>query len=184
MVCIPLIYRYLGGFLGFFVSFLVTFRAIFRLWSDLWNDFGTPLEKHSCTCGKRVQNLKKHPFAPIYTSAGANGTPRLSVTQRTIVRAFTGHLQPFLCSLGANIQNFLQCGVRQSQSATQAEKISFKTFLCQRFFHLSLYLWKYLRILFSAEDNYSTLCAFSSHICQLQVLWQKDFLSCIFGEEF
>jgi len=72
MVCIPLIYRYLGGFLGFFVSFLVTFRAIFHLWSDLWNDFGTPLEKYSCTCGKRVQNLKKHPFAPIYTSIGDN----------------------------------------------------------------------------------------------------------------
>jgi hypothetical protein len=162
----------------------VTFRAIFHLWSDLWNDFGTPLEKYSCTCGKRVQNLKKHPFAPIYTSTGANGTPRLSVSQRTIVRAFTGHFKPFLCSLGANIQNFLQSGVRLLQSATQAEENSFKTFLCQRFFHLSLYLWKHLRILFSTKDNYSTLGAFSSYICSLQVLWQKDFLPCILGEEF
>lgn len=65
MVRIPLIYRYLGGFLGFFVSFLVTNSCHFHLWSDIWNDFGTPLEKYSCTCGKRVQNLKKHPFAPI-----------------------------------------------------------------------------------------------------------------------
>lgn len=162
------------------MSFLVTFRDIFHL----WNDFGTPLEKYSCTCGKRVQNLKKHPFTPIYTSTGVNSTPRLSVYQRTIVRAFAGHCKPFLCSLGANIQNFLQSGVRQSQSATPAEENSFKTFLCQRFFHLSLYLWKYLHILFSTEDNSSTLCAFSSYICQLQVLWQKDFLSCILGEEF
>ena len=100
MVCTPLIYRYLGGFLGFFVSFLVTFRVIFHLWSDLWNDFGTPLEKYSRTCGKRVQNSNLHPFAPICTPAGANGTPHLSVTQRTIVRAFTGHCEPSAYSFG------------------------------------------------------------------------------------
>ena len=62
MVCIPLIYRYLGGFLGVFVSFLVTFRVILPPLDCLWNDFGTPLEKYSCNLWKMCAKLEKAPI--------------------------------------------------------------------------------------------------------------------------
>lgn len=184
MVCIPLIYRYLGGFLGFFVSFLVTFRVILPPLGDLWNDFWNTSGKVQLYLWKTCAKLEKAPICThLHLCWCQRYTSPVSISKNDL-RAFTGHFKPSAYSLGANIQNFLQSGVRQSQSATQAEKISFKTFLCQRFFHLSLYLWKYLRILFSAEDVSSTLRAFPLYICSLQVLWQKDFLSCIFGEEF
>ena len=95
MVCIPLIYRYLGGFLGFFVSFLVTFRAIFHL----WNDFGTPLEKHSCTLWKTCVKLEKVPicthlhlcWCQRYTSPVSNSKNDCA----SIYRAFTAFLMLF-----------------------------------------------------------------------------------------
>ena len=84
-------------FIGFcvgFSDFSCHFSWHFVLFSHLWTAFGTILEHLWKSTAVLVENVCKtwkstclHSFAP---PAGANGTPRLSVTQRTICEHLQG----------------------------------------------------------------------------------------------
>lgn len=176
MVCIPLIYRYLCGVLRFFVSFLVTFRAIFHLWATFGTIFGTPLEKYSCTCGKRVQNLKKHPFAPIYTSAGANGTPRLSVSQRTICEHLQG-ISSLLHTLWAQIYKTFSKVVSVSRKVPpKPKKFLSKLFFAKDFstFHST---FGNISVFYSLPKMFLLLCVHFPHIYALSRYYGRRIFS-------